>query len=356
MNSLRIRSASEQVADFLREEIQRRVWTGTMPGEQWLVNQLHTGRNTVREALNLLEAEGVLLSQGHGRRRKIAPIETPVTEVFRVAILLYCPRDRQDTNVHEIMHQLTKHGYEVKLVSKTLTELDMNVGRVAKMVKQVETDAWLVCAASSDVLNWFSAQSTPSFAVFGRFSQSKIAGTGPDKIPAYKEAVRRLVELGHRRIVLLLPPQVRKPEIAQFPKQILSEMESFGIKISSYNLPDWESSPTGLRQCLDLLFKVTPPTAIFIEEPFEFFAVRDYLAKKGIIAPRDVSLICSDYHPVFEWCDPSVSCIHWSIDPLVRRVIRWVENSKRGKEDRERGFFSANFMEGGSIDAAPKGR
>jgi DNA-binding LacI/PurR family transcriptional regulator len=232
----------------------------------------------------------------------------------------------------------------------------MNVGRVAKMVKQMETDAWLVCAASGDVLNWFSDQKTPTFAVFGRFSLSKIAGTGPDKIPAYKAAIRRLVELGHRRIVLLLPQQMKKPEIGQLPQQILCEMESHGIKISSYNLPDWESSPTGLRRCLDLLFRFTPPTALFIEEPFEFFAVRDHLAKKGIFAPRDVSLICSDYHPVFEWCDPSVSCIHWSVDPLVKRVIRWVENSKRGKEDRERSFFRANFIEGATMAAAPRGR
>ncbi len=354
MKGLRIRSASEQVADFLREEIQRRVWIGTMPGEHWLVNQLHTGRNTVRMALDLLEAEGVLLPQGHGRRRKIAPIDTPVTETFRVTIFLYCARDRQDANVHEIMHQLTKCGYEVKLAPKTLTDLDMNVARVAKMVKKIETDAWLVCAASSEVLNWFSTQATPSFAVFGRFSMSNMAGTGPDKLPAYKAAIRRLVELGHRRIVLLLPPQVRKPEIAQLPQQILCEMESHGIKISSYNLPDWESSPTGLRQCLDFLFSLTPPTALFIEEPFEFFAVRDHLAKKGIFAPRDVSLICSDYHPVFEWCDPSVSCIRWSVDPLVRRVIRWVENSKRGKEDRESSFFRASFIEGGSISAVTR--
>ena len=62
-----------------------------MPGEQSLVNQLHTGRNTVRMALDLLEAEGVLLPQGHGRRRKIAPIETRVTESFRVTIFYTVP-------------------------------------------------------------------------------------------------------------------------------------------------------------------------------------------------------------------------------------------------------------------------
>ena len=50
MKNLRIRSASEQLADFLKEEIRSRRWTGTMPGESWMVPQFQVGRDTVRAA------------------------------------------------------------------------------------------------------------------------------------------------------------------------------------------------------------------------------------------------------------------------------------------------------------------
>lgn len=356
MKRLRIRSASEQVADFLKEEIRRRTWTGTMPGEQWLVTHLQAGRNTVRAALDLLETEGVLLPQGHGRRRKIAAIDTHAPKVFRVTLLLHSPRDRHDGDIYDILHQLSIRGHDVKVAPKTLTDLEMQVSRVAKMVKQVETDAWVVIAAAGEILHWFAAQSTPSFALFGRFSQYPIAGTGPDKLAAYKAAVRRLVALGHRRIVLLLPEHARKPQLGQFTLQVLAEIESHGINVSSYNVPDWECTPAGLRQCLDSLFGLTPPTALFIELPHEFFAIRDHLAKKGIFAPRDVSLICSDDHPAFQWCDPPVTCVKWSFDPMVRRIVRWVKNVSSGKDDRRKIRFKANLIEGGTIGPVPKGQ
>jgi DNA-binding LacI/PurR family transcriptional regulator len=356
MRELHIRSASEQMADFLREEIQCRRWSGTLPGEQWLVTKLGAGRNTVRAALDHLEAEGVLLPQGHGRRRKIAEGQSLSRRVFRVALLLYSPQDRQDSDVHDIQYHLSERGHEVKVAPKSLTDLGMKVERVAKMVKQVEADAWVVFAASHEVLDWFAGYSVPAIAMFGRFSQHPMAGIGPDKFPAYQAAVRRLVELGHRRIVLLQPEIARKPQPARLTQRILDEMESHGIRVGSYNLPDWECNPAGLRQCLDVLFGLTPPTALFIEEAHEFFAVRHHLAERGIFAPNDISLICSDDHPAFKWCEPPVSCIRWSSRPLVRRIIRWVDNIASGKDDRRRSFSKVNFVEGGTIGPVPKAK
>jgi LacI family transcriptional regulator len=225
----------------------------------------------------------------------------------------------------------------------------MNVERLAKMVKQVEADGWVVCSASREVLTWFSERPFPAFALFGIFSKLPIAGMGPDKFPAYRSAIRQLVELGHRRIVLLHPEHARKPQPRGITRRVLDEMESLGIKIGPYHLPDWQNHPAGLRQCLDSLFDLTPPTALIIDETHQFLAVRHHLAERGIFAPRDVSLVCSDDSPIFKWYEPSVSCIRWSMDPLVRRLVRWVDNIANGKEDRRAGYSSAHFIEGGTI-------
>lgn len=94
---------------------------------------------------------------------------------------------------------------------------------------------------------------------------------------------------------------------------------------------------------------MTPPTALFVEEACEFIAVQHHLAKRGIFAPKDVSLICSDDNPFFEWCEPSVNCIRWSTRPVVRRVVRWVDPIASGKDDHRKSFSMAEFVEGGTI-------
>ena len=351
---LRIRSAAEQLADYLREEIRSRTWGGTMPGENWLVSHLQVGRDTVRAAMALLEAEGVVASRGQGQRRQIVMADEEYSKNYRVTLLLYSPSDRQEGLVHDIQFQLTQRGYQVEVAPKSLVELGMKVERVASLVAHTETNAWVVASASSDVLGWFAAQPAPAFALFGRFIQQPLAGIGPDKIPAYQAALRRLVELGHQRIVLLMPEQVRAPTHGLLARGMLDEMEALGIRPGAYHLPDWERGPDGLRRCLDRLFDLTPPTAIFLEEACEFIAAQQHLARRGIIAPEDVSLICSDDDPLFEWCDRPVSCIRWSTRPVVRRVVQWVDHVAAGRKDHRKSLFRARFVLGETIGPVPR--
>jgi len=354
MRSLRILSASEQLADFLKEEIRSRTWTGAMPGENWLVSNLLVGRDTVRAAMIHLEEAGVIASQGKGQRRQIVMNSEGFAKDYRVTLLLHSAKDRHEELFHDTVFHLTQRGYQVDVAPKSLMELGMKPERVAKMAQQVKTDAWVVCAASSDVLEWFEAQPIPAFAMFGRFSRRSMAGIGPDRFPAYEAALHRLMELGHRRIVFLLPEEVRLPKPGLIAQRAIEVMEAHGIATGDYHLPDWERGPAGLRKCMDRLFDLTPPTALFIEEACEFIAVQHYLAKRGIFAPKDVSLICSDDSPLFEWCDPPASCIRWSARTVVNRVVNWVSNVASGREDRRGSFFEAEFIEGGTIGPVPK--
>lgn len=65
-------NTAEQIANHLREELMRGRWTGMMPGQFRLAKELGASRNAVEAALRLLEHEGVLVSQGLGRKRLIA--------------------------------------------------------------------------------------------------------------------------------------------------------------------------------------------------------------------------------------------------------------------------------------------
>jgi DNA-binding GntR family transcriptional regulator len=64
---------AEQVAVHLREELKRGRWTESMPGRDRLASELGVNSVTVERALKMLEREGVLKSQGVGRRRAHQP-------------------------------------------------------------------------------------------------------------------------------------------------------------------------------------------------------------------------------------------------------------------------------------------
>lgn len=355
MQSLRIRSASEQLADFLKEKIRSRTWTDVMPGESWLVKQLQVGRDTVRAAMAQLEQEGVLASDGQGKRRRIVMSRGPVgRRSIRVIILLYEKQAQADADNASLILELQKAGFDAEFATKSLKDLGMQVERVARFVSQNPADAWVISAGSREINEWFSKQSVPALAMYGSSVGLPIAAAISVMISGQTAAVRRLIELGHKRIVMIARAERRKPKLSRPEQVFIDQLEAAGIATGEYNLPDWEESREGLIRRLDEHFRYSPPTAIIFQEAALFIAARLHLADRGIVAPRDVSLIVAESDRSFEWCVPEVSEIHLDYRPVVRRVVRWANHVARGKEDREQIGTEAKFIEGGTIGPVPR--
>ena len=343
-------SATEQVVAHLRDEILHRTWIGLMPGGDRLAAELGVKRATVEVALQRLETEGLLQNRGRRRGREIVLPEGPLdSPLLRVKILLYEESDIYNEHIVGLGHQLELGGHQATHAARTQRDLHFDVKRVARMVEEDDADAWVILAGARPILEWFAARPVPAFALFGRHSQLPIASITTVKPPAVAEAVGRLVALGHRRIVMLARDERRKPTIGKIELRFLEELERLGISTGAYNLPDWKDNPQGFQQCLNSLFHHTPPTALFLSEPVLLFAAQQYLLRKGIVVPRDVSLVVLEGHPAFEWFLPQVSHLHIDTRRCVPRVVQWVENVAKGKEDRRETLLRAEFIEGGTI-------
>lgn len=344
---------SEQMATHLREELFRERWSGTIPGVPALAAELGVDRKTAALALAHLEKEGLLVGQGPGRRRKIVlpegGLEAPS---LRVAILGYTPLSQNPGHIILLRHLLEETGHAAFFTGKCLLELGMDVKRVAHLVKRTEADAWVICAGSREVLEWFAGQGIPTMALFGRRRSVPIAGAGPDHIPAFRAVVQRLIALGHKRIVMLERQSRRTGGPGATERVVLEKMAAHGLPTGPYNLPDWEDTPEGFHRLLDELFRVTPPSALLIDGAFLFTAAQQYLARRGILAPEHVSLVCTDPDPAFAWCRPPIAHMRWDPGPVVRRVVRWANNVSRGKDDRNQSFTKAEFVEGGTVGRA----
>jgi DNA-binding LacI/PurR family transcriptional regulator/DNA-binding MarR family transcriptional regulator len=355
VHSLRLHSAVEQVATYLKEELGQGTWTGEMPGVGALARELGVNHKTVEAALGRLVKEGALVEQGPRRRRRIdLSVQSGSTRPLRIAILLFERSDSRVDYIVEIQHELNEAGHSPFYPQKTLEDLGMEVKQVASFVKRTPADAWLVVAGSVAVLEWFGAQPVPAFGLFGRWGTAKIAGVGPKKQDAYAAVVRKLVGYGHRRIVLLARPQRRLPQPGAPERAFLAALEKEGIAVSEYHFPHWENTKADFYRRLESLFKITPPTALVVQEAVLFSAVEQFLARRGLRVPEDVSLVCADPDPTFRWREPSIA--HLRLDSAVwcRHILRWAAKVSRGETYVRQLSSHAEFVDGGTIGPAPK--
>lgn len=354
MHSLEILNAAEQVAKHLRGELRQGRWTGLMPGIKQLTLELGVNHKTIESAVNLLEKEGVLAGQGPRRRKKIEMSGEGSKQSFRIGILLFEQDDRKLDYMVEILFGLNEAGYTPFILSASLSELGMDVNRVASFVGQTNADAWLVIAGSKEVLSWFANQSLPTFALFGRWGDSSIAGAGPSKAEAYREATQKLLACGHQRIVLLARSQRKLPQPGIPERAYLSALEEGGIEVSDFNFPLWKNSKEDFYKCLDSLFKVTPPTALIVQEFNLFGAVEQFLGNQGVRVPDDLSLICADSDVYFHWRDPKVASFRFDSKTWVRHVLRWSSKISKGEEYCRQIRSKAEYVDGGTVGPAPR--
>lgn len=353
MKPVKLTSIADQVAAHLREEILRGGLSGEMPGAKRLADSLGVNHKTVDAAVSLLEAQGLLKSQGAGKPRLITPPKSGKPPSLRIGILIYEPEDAEFHIIIELRHSLSNAGHTCVLAGKSQKELGWNLERIKKEVKKSDVDAWIVQSGSRDILEWFASQPFPCLALHGRFLGLPLAACGASMVPAVTEAVDQLLDMGHRRIVMIAQETDLVPTPGLLYRTFLEQLQSRGIQTSSYNIPIWESSPDGLHRTLDSLFKLTPPTAIFVTDVVLFFPTYIHLLKMGLRIPEDVTLISTDPHPQFKWCEPSVSHVHWDHQTLIHRIIKWADKVAKGGEDLNQIFVKAEFLSNKTIGPAP---
>jgi DNA-binding LacI/PurR family transcriptional regulator len=352
MKPFRSLSAVEQLAIHLRGEIQSGRLDGNMPGVAQLVRRLGVGTKTVVAALENLKQDGLIETPGKGRRNRIVAAESGKKTGLQIRVLMYEKSDAHDEHMVELRHRLETQGHQVTFIRTTLTDLKFDVSRVTQLVNKTGGDAWVIRSGSREVLEWFAAQSVPAFAMFGRQSKLPMASLATLKSPQVATALRRLVDLGHSRIVMMVREERLKPTPGMLERRYLEELGRLGIKVGSYNLPNWENDRRSFHRCLDSLFLHTPPSAIMFSEPPLFFASLHHLSIKGLATPRDISMVVLDGHPAFEWFEPEVSHIRTDTRRWVPRIVGWAENVANGREDRRETLIRGEFVEGGTIGPA----
>jgi DNA-binding LacI/PurR family transcriptional regulator len=250
-------------------------------------------------------------------------------------------------------HEIEAAGHIWIVADKTHIDLEDDPRRLAKLLKATRADAWIVIAPSCRTMQWFSAQAVPIINFGGASLDLPVAGAGVDILPPIRSAIRHLTSLGHRRIVLIAPPQWREPKPSRSLQAYFNELTAQGITPSEYHAPDWDQSAAGLHALLDSLFRVTPPTALLVVEPPRVLATLQFLNQRRLRVPQDVSFVCLGQDQMFHWCHPPLAHLRYDLQLPARRIVKWVSAVALGKHDQEFELFPAEIDFGGSIGPAP---
>lgn len=343
------------MTEHLREGIESGRWKQMMPGRSHLAKELGVSPTTVVRALDSLEREGLLVSQGAGKQRRIVFRDEDLkAPKLRIALMLFETSFGASPFMVELRHELENAGHATFFSRRTLLDMGQKPEAVMRFIGQTEADAWIICSGSREVLAAISALEKPTFALFGRHVGVPMPGARPDKAPPLKAMTRRLIDLGHKRISYLCRRQMRSPDKGKPLLAFLSTLEDAGVKTGEYHCPEWEESPDGFIHILDSLFKSTPPSALILDESHLFHACYHYLAQHGKRVPEDVSLFCMDGAPGFAWCRPKIAHVEWDYLPIARRIARWANNTAKGKVDHKQILTKSRLIDGGTIGPAKR--
>lgn len=344
-------SIAEQAAEHLKNEVFRGRWSSELPGKHQLAQELGLNSKTIEAALRILEASGLIVSQGSGRRKRIQPPAHRESSALRLCIILNDGKPETPGYHQTIWHELMAAGHTLSFFPKSITSLQFDVPRIARIVESMDVDGWIVRSGPRPLLEWFAEKKLPVFAHCGVRSQVPVAGGGPMVGKEFASGIEKLISLGHHRIVLLTRRMLRLPVPGLGVRFFRETLKAHGLRVSDYNLPDWDDK-AGFLRCLTSLFQVTPPTALIVDEPTYYLAALHFLSRLGLRVPHDVSLICLGGDYVFRNCEPQVSHFTWDHAPLQRRLARWLKNVSIGQEDITQIDIPYEFVCGGTIGPA----
>jgi DNA-binding LacI/PurR family transcriptional regulator len=103
------------------------------------------------------------------------------------------------------------------------------------------------------------------------------------------------------------------------------------------------------------LFRITPPTALIVDDYPLFVAAEQFLSRMRLRVPEDVSLVCTEDNPAFRWCRPSVARVRWDPVPVLRRVAGWANDVAKGNANLRQTFTQSEFIDGGTIGPVKTG-
>jgi LacI family transcriptional regulator len=139
-----------------------------------------------------------------------------------------------------------------------------------------------------------------------------------------REAVRHLLDLGHRRVACVSGPldvPVFRQRFAGYREEMAPVLAREGIDPVDYARFEPLAGERGLEAAGELLALETPPTAIFATSDQQAIGVLRACADRGLRTPEDVSVVGFDDIPLAELMQPRLTTVRQPTEEIGRLVV-----------------------------------
>jgi DNA-binding LacI/PurR family transcriptional regulator len=344
----------------LKEWISSGVLRDMLPGELQLKKRLHVGRDTLRQALELLTRESWITPTSKGRQRWVnanrlsIPLDSKATKL-PVSFLSPKPVETITTlmEMEDTQVRLAEQGHKVQYLAPAVFHLKRPEYHLERLVRANPSAAWILYMATDPMQRWFEQQGLPTFIYGSAFPGVKLPYVVSNWEEAAFHAGVQLVRRGHR-IIGIMEYQVQFPGVLREERGLERALDIPKGKGHLLKFKD-DRTPDSIVKSLELAFSLKErPTGLVFTYTSQLLTCYSWMVSKGIRVPADISIVSlandswfEDLHPRLCYYRPDTKLMSRSI---AEHVLELVET---GHVMKKSAYIQLEYVPGATIGPPP---
>jgi hypothetical protein len=330
-HSLPVRlTLADQAADCIRQGLRGGRWDGVMPAEGELSRELGVSRGTLRSALGVLFAEGLLRPGGRGGRHSIVAQaggrKRKLHELSGNLVRVLSPQPRfivaGQTQIifQTVSETLGRAGLHFEFEHHPgLWDLRHPATALRKITSQTNTVGWVLYRSTLAVQEWFASSGIPAVVLGGIFPNIALPHAEFDLVAASRHAAGVFASRGHRRLVFLTVEKATAGDQAS----ARAFLEAAAAAGTDAQIAVFDDTVAGLCRLLDgLLLSAAPPSAYLAAFPNHVYATIGHLTRRGFPVPKAAAVISRMDAVLLGESIPTVARYQMSAELLGRGLAR----------------------------------
>jgi len=313
---------AESAVHVLIEQMDAGRWSGFLPGERLLCEELQISRPTLRQALKILESEGRLETE-QGRRRRITgrrKAGIPAARKHIISVLSPLPLKALPPFVlfwvDEVRSSLAKCGYQLEFHHSRACASQKPERALDRLIHSTPSALWILLLSAPPVQKWFAARNIPCLIAGSCSADMTLPSVDIDYHAACRHAAGVFRRAGHTHLALVIPADGLIGD---------EESESGFLEGAEKGAPPLVLRHDGTRE--DIIRQVenslrlnAPPTGFLVARSAHALTVLSLLMKRGIRLPKEASVISRDDDAFLEFVTPKVARYNSNPEKFARQI------------------------------------